>query len=429
MPLTASQPAVGPHTAGGPGDPFARAQVFRARHVGDWCAAALFLAIPIATGVDLWSRLGWRSESGRLLFLALALLGVGAAALYYVARIAVRVLVTPEGIAALRGPWRHEMRWREVARLRERTETLDRHPVRWLVAEAHDGRRLQVREDLVEDYARLRAAVYGAQQRWRALDAAGADQSGTHEPLYVAQQTPAPAGAHIVAALLAMTVALYLWALLPALRIPALALGAGGAALLVARLLGMLRRRSFAFDDDGVEAWSRFPTIRLEWRDVSRRDQIRPRARLLSRAAVWVGERLQALLAGHSNWVAGAPWPRRAPVVLLLRGGGRRLALPLHRMRDPDAVLARVERGLWLAQTAVGDALAHPDAPTRTPTTAARLPELPAPATPTSDEQPSGEQPGDKMPVALDQVEAPDSSAPAPAPPDSGDGERSPSGP
>jgi hypothetical protein len=334
-------------------DPLARAQVFRAGHAGDWGAAGLILAVPVATGADLWHQMGWASEAGRLLFLALALLGLGGAAFYVAARIAVRVVVAPEGIAAARGPWRNALAWHEIARLRERTEAVERQPVRWLVAEARDGRRLQVHEDVVGDYPLFRATVYAAHQRWRALGAVGAaDGSGAFGPIFLARETTGATGWLAGVALAAAGAVVYLWALLAPLRLVALALGVVALALGGCWLLARTRRRSFALDDAGIEAWSRLPIVRLDWHEITRVERRRARWRVGVRIGGWVSDRMHALVAGRADWTGDQPWPRRAPETLVLRGGGRRLALPLHRLREPEAVLARVTQGMEAARQA-----------------------------------------------------------------------------
>lgn len=386
-------------------DPLAWPQTFARRHAGEWCAVALLLVVPVATGADLWHQIGWDSDTGRLLFLALALVGMGAAAFYAAGRIAVRVTVAPRGIIAVRGPWRRELRWEEVARLLERTATVDRRPLRWLVAQAHDGRRVQVHEDLVADYARLRAVAIAAQQRWRALGGTAVDvsseQSGAYGPLYLARELPGMAALFVAPALACAAVALYLWALLVPLRPLALALGVAALVLGAVGLRALLGRRSFAFDDGGVEAWSRLPAVRLDWHDLARVEHRRPWASQFIRLAGRMSDRLHALVAGRACWDGDAPWPRRAPEVLLLRGGGRHLALPLHRLRDPDAVVARIERGIQVARqtahlpvapTALSAHLATARSTARITT---RLPAMPVPdgATPdgASDSPPDGD--------------------------------------
>ena len=322
-----------------------RARVYRARHGGDWLVLALFAVMPFATGISIWLQLGWQSATGRAAFWGLALVAVALAWAIYASRIAVRILVSHDGLAIRHGPRRWHLAWSEVNRLLERSQLLEDQRYRWVVAEAHDGRRLQVREDRVADYPRFRADVYAAYQEWREQSGSlGARWASRSSGLLIERELPGGSrwlGSFAVAAL---AVGVYLWTLIPAVRLVGAALLAGGALTAGARAGVWLRQQTVAVDGEGIEAHRRLRSRRLEWNVVSRverrRHPLGPWVVALARAVRRAGE----LLGRPNPWTGGSPWAPRVPEELILRGTGRQLRIRLDRLEHPDDLVAQVDR-------------------------------------------------------------------------------------
>src|SRR5260370_1858667 len=135
---------------------------------GDALLLALVIGVLLINGVILWRQLGPSQEHvRRAVFFGLLLLCIYWAAVVYTFKLSVSVQIGPHGLAIVRGPWRTELAWREVARLVERVQTTRGQRYRWVIVLARDGRRLQIREDMVASYQRFRYEVYERYRLWQ----------------------------------------------------------------------------------------------------------------------------------------------------------------------------------------------------------------------------------------------------------------------
>jgi hypothetical protein len=326
-------------------------RVYRSSHLGDWLVLALFAVMPLATGLDIWLQLGWSNVTGRAAFGGLFLVAVGLAWAIYAYRIAIRVLVSLDGLAIHHGPRRWYLPWEEVNRLLERSQARDDQRYRWVVLEARDGRRLQVREDRVDDYARFRADVYAAYQAWREQsDDPDVRWTTWGGGLLVEREVSSPARWLGYLAVAGLAPGLYLRLLIPGAALPGVLLLACGALAACAGAGAWLRRQTVAVDAHGIEAHHRLGSIRLEWDTISRTERKR---HPLGPAAVALAAALRTasiLLRRPNPWTGGSPWLPRVPEELILRGAGRQIHVRLDRLEHPDAVLAQVEFYLRAAQ-------------------------------------------------------------------------------
>ncbi len=142
-------------------------RTYRVKHRNDWLILLFFAALPVATGLNVWYEVGWSSSTGRALFLGFLFLSALWAAAFYAVKIAIRMVISPSGLTVAHGPWQGHMAWWEISRLLERTRPGSGRRYRWLVAEAGDGRRLQIRDDAVADYERFLADVHAMYRDWR----------------------------------------------------------------------------------------------------------------------------------------------------------------------------------------------------------------------------------------------------------------------
>ena len=304
---------------------------------------ALVIGVLLINGVILWRQLGTSQEHvRRAVFFGLLLLCIYWAAVVYTFKLSVSARIGPHGLAIVRGPWRTELAWREVARLVERVQTTRGQRYRWVIVLARDGRRLQIREDMVASYQRFRYEVYERYRLWQ--DHGGTWTTGGSGPFTAREMVAGKIVWWLVLAGLMLLPGLYFTLLLLAetgLLGPALLGAATLCALLAARVA--LRRATYTVDARMLTA-SRFARkVRLAWREVARVDRARhPFGGALS-AGIAVGRFCVQLAARTDARVQSFAWYPRVPEYLTLRGAGYHIRIALHRVARPDELLAWIE--------------------------------------------------------------------------------------
>src|SRR5258706_479445 len=145
-----------------------RESAYFAPRLGDWVLLGLLVVVLLGNGLVMWHQLGPANDhTGRAIFFGLALLCALWFALVYTFKLSVSVRIGPHGVGVVRGPWRTELAWSQVARLVERVQVESGQRFRWVVVFAQDGRSMQVREDMVIDYPRFRQEVWERFRLWR----------------------------------------------------------------------------------------------------------------------------------------------------------------------------------------------------------------------------------------------------------------------
>lgn len=318
-----------------------RERAFYGPRTGDWLLLGLMVVILLGNGAYIWHQTGAGSRVGRAAFFGLLLLCVLWSGLVYTFKLSVCVRVGPQGLSVVRGPWRTELSWREVARLTERRQLLDGQPYRWLVALARDERKMQIRDDMVNDYARFRLEVFERYRLWR-------DHGGTWGTTgggpYAARETLAGQTfwAAVGAAVLALP-AIYFLTLLPEtdpLGWVLLFVAAGCAGL---SAHGVLRRRTYMIDAKAIETRRATRTLRLAWRDVTKVERARHAFGGVISMGIALGRVALKLAAWTDGRVESFDWSPRVPEYLTLRGRGHLVRVRLHRLERPDELLAWVE--------------------------------------------------------------------------------------
>ncbi|HEU0026467.1 MAG TPA: hypothetical protein VFQ25_05065 [Ktedonobacterales bacterium] len=318
-----------------------RESAFHTPRAGDWLLLAVLVVALVGIGGRVWSQLGFGDPVGRAIFFGLLLLAGFWFALVYTFKLSLSMRVGPQGLAIVRGPWRIELRWSEITRLMERPQTAGGRRYRWVVALARDGRRIQVREDALLDYERFRREVYQRYRMWRDHGGTwGATGSG---PFTAREMATDEARWWAVAALLIALPGFYLALLLPA-TYPAGPALLALALVCLAMIAGVyLRRRSYAIDGRMIQARGMLERTQLAWRDVSKVERTRHPASGAILAAVAVGRLALRLAARGDAGVRGFAWAPRVPEYLTLRGGGRQARIRLHRLSQPEELLAWIE--------------------------------------------------------------------------------------
>jgi hypothetical protein len=318
-----------------------RESAFHTPRAGDWLLLAVLVVALVGIGGRVWSQLGFGDVVGRAIFFGLLLAAGYWIALVYTFKLSLCMRVGPQGLAIVRGPWRIELRWSEITRLMERPQTLGGRRYRWVVALARDGRRIQVREDALLDYERFRREVYQRYRMWR--DHGGTWGATGGGPFTAREMATDEARWWAVAALLVALPGFYLSLLLPATYPagPTLLLLALACLAMIAGVY--LRRRSYAIDGRMIQARGVLERTQLAWRDVSKVERTRHPASGVILAAVALGRLALRLAARGDAGIRGFAWAPRVPEYLTLRGGGRQARIRLHRLSQPEELLAWIE--------------------------------------------------------------------------------------
>lgn len=339
--------------------------------MGDWLLLVILVAIFLGNGVYVWHAMGAASATGRAIFFGLLLLCVLWAAIVYTFKLSVCVRVGPQGLSVVRGPWRTELAWRDVARLTERSQLREGQRFRWLVALARDGRRMQIRDDMVLDYQRFRVEVYERYRLWN--DHGGTWGTTGGGPYSAREMLPGQTTWWAVGAAALGLPGIYFWALLPETNPLGLALVVVAVVCGTMSARGALRRQAYTVDGKTITVRRPFRTVHLTWREVARVERTRTPFGGAIRVAIGAGQVALKLAARTDGRVESFDWSPRIPEYLILRGAGHLARIRLHRLERPDEMLAWVEFYDNIARHAAESA------PRRTGAPAAALASLPAP--------------------------------------------------
>jgi hypothetical protein len=313
---------------------------------GDWAILGLVIITLFGTGLFAWHQLGMQSAGGehvgRAIFFGFVLVAIYWSAILYAFKLSVGIRVGPSGMSVVRGPWHTELAWREVVRLVERSQMVDGQRLRWVVALARDGRRLQIREDMVDDYIRFRMEIYERYRLWRDHGGTwGTTGAGPFEARETISTQVTWWG--VVAGLLILP-GLYFLILLPETGLLGPALLAAGVLCALFSLRALARRQTYDVDAKAIEASQLLGrSTRLPWREVARMDRSRHPFNVAIKAGIAAGRLALKLAMRNDKRMRSFDWSPRVPEYLTLRGGGHQIRINLHRVARPDELLAWVE--------------------------------------------------------------------------------------
>jgi hypothetical protein len=317
--------------------------VFHAPRGGDWLVLALLIAVLVGNGLYVWHQFGWDSRPGRAIFFGLVLICLFWSAIVYTFKLSVNIRVGPHGFSLVRGPWNTQLTWAETSRLVERSESSHGRRYRWVVAMARDGRRLQVREDMVTDYLRFRVEVYERYRLWR--DHGGTWGTTGGGPFAASDVVSGDVRWWLIGGFIFLLPGIYFWLLLSD---ETGYLGPGVTAVAALCFFMALRalfgRQTYSVDARAINA-QRLLGLKhqIAWRDVGRVDRTRHPVSGVMEVAIWLGRFALALAARGDSRFKSFAWSPRVPEYLILRGGGRHVRIRLHRLSRPDEMLAWVE--------------------------------------------------------------------------------------
>lgn len=318
-----------------------RESVFHAPRAGDVALLGVLVVVLLGCGAWIWRQLGVDSQAGRAFFFGLLLVCVYWCVLVYTLKLSLSVRVSPRSISVGRGPWRVEIRWIELTRLMERMQTLDGRRYRWVIALARDGRRISVREDGIGDYARFRREIYERYRIWRDHGGTwGATGSG---PFVAREMVRDEAQWWAVGAAMIALPGLYFTLLLPETN-PLGALLLAVALICVVMLArAFLLRQTYTIERPYIETRSTLKRTRLSWGEVTKVERARHPVGGVILAVVALGRLTLRLVSRSDTGIRSFAWSPRVPEYLILRGGGRQARIKLHRLMQPDELLAWIE--------------------------------------------------------------------------------------
>ncbi len=314
---------------------------FYAPRAGDLALLGVLVAVLLGNGAWIWRQLGAESEAGRAVFFGMLLLCVYWCAIVYIFKLSLSVRVSPRSIGVARGPWQVEIRWSELTRLMERMQTIDGRRYRWVIAMARDGRRISVREDAIGDYARFRRETYERYRLWRDH---GGTWGATGSGPFVARETARDEAQWWgVGALMIALPGLYFALLLPETNPLGYLLLAGTVACLVMLARTFLVRQRYTIERQYSEARSAVKRTRLTWSEVAKVERVRHPVSGVILSGVALGRLALRLASRGDAGIRSFAWSPRVPEYLILRGGGRQIRIRLHRLMQPDELLAWIE--------------------------------------------------------------------------------------
>ncbi|HZC04995.1 MAG TPA: hypothetical protein VE338_05080 [Ktedonobacterales bacterium] len=318
-----------------------RESIFHAPRAGDVALLGVLVAVLLGNGVWIWRQLGANSQAGRAVFFGLLLLCFYWCAVIYTLKLSLSVRISPRSISVARGPWQVEIRWSELSRLMERMQTLDGRRYRWVIAVARDGRRISIREDAIGDYARFRREAYERYRLWRDHGGTwGATGSG---PFVAREIVRDEAQWWAVAAVMVALPGIYFALLLPETDPLGYLLLAGAVACMVMLARAFLLRQSYTIERQYIEARSAVSRTRLAWSEVSKVERLRHPVSGIILSGVALGRLALRLASRADAGIRTFAWSPRVPEYLILRGGGRHARIKLHRLMQPDELLAWIE--------------------------------------------------------------------------------------
>lgn len=318
-----------------------RESVFTTPRAGDVALLGVLVAVLLGNGVWIWRQLGADSHAGRAVFFGLLLLCVYWCAIVYTFKLSLSARLSPRSVSVVRGPWHVEIRWSELARLMERIQALDGRRYRWIIAIAHDGRRISVREDAIADYARFRREAY---ERYRVYRDHGGTWGATGSGPFIARETIRDeARWWAIGALMVALLGLYFSLLLPETNPLGYALLAIAVICLVMLIRAFLLRQRYTIDRSAIEARTALRRTRLTWAEISKVERTRHPVGGVILASVALGRLILRLASRGDSGIRSFAWAPRVPEYLTLRGGGRQARVRLHHLMQPDELLAWIE--------------------------------------------------------------------------------------
>ena len=318
-----------------------RESVFHAPRAGDVALLGVLVVVLLACGAWIWRQLGADSHAGRAFFFGLLLVSIYWCVLVYTLKLSLSVRVSPRGISVGRGPWRVEIRWIELTRLMERMQTLDGRRYRWVIAVARDNRRISIREDGIGDYARFRREIYDRYRVWRDHGGTwGATGSG---PFVAREMVRDEAQWWTMGALMIALPGLYFTLLLPETNPLGYALLACALACVAMLARAFLLRQTYTIERPFIETRSALRRTRLTWGEIAKVERTRHPVGGIILSVVALGRFILRLASRSDTGIRSFAWSPRVPEYLILRGGGRQARIKLHRLMQPDELLAWIE--------------------------------------------------------------------------------------
>jgi hypothetical protein len=335
------------------------ARRYRVTDWGGWIFLIFLAAVFLGTGVSV--RLAVQAHHPVLGDLALVMAAAIAllwAALYYSLRVSVHAVISDEGLTLAHGPWRHMVAWRDVVRMGEWTTLTEGIRYQWIAVWAANGTRLQVRQDLVGDFAAFRSDLLHHLDAPQEQPAAITDLA---QPLALTADLSRVIGQLAVAMAIGLVGGVLMVSFLPdVLVLDAVVLGLGILAFVMALGTFVLRQR-VVISNAGVQARRGPFTRAITWAAMYALE--RAHGSGLRGALGILGRGLLMVLFRIDRRSGVVPGHTRSHSTIFVRGNsGERIRIREEQYHHPEWLRARLR-----AEVAALHAAAAPIAPTVQP--------------------------------------------------------------
>lgn len=335
------------------------ARSYRVTDWSGWIFLVFLAAVFVGTGISV--RLAVQAHHpvlGDLALVVAAAIALLWAALYYSLRVSVHAIISDEGLALVHGPWRHMVAWRDVVRMSEWTTLTEGIRYQWIAVWAANGTRLQVRQDLVDDFAAFRSDLLRHLDEPQEPPAIITDLD---HPLNLTADLSRAISQLAVAMVIGLVGGVLMVSFLPnVLVLDAIVLGLGILAFLAA-LGTFLLRQHISISRDGVQARRGPFTRAISWAAMYALE--RDHGTGLRGAVGILGRGLLMILFRLDRRSGVVPGHTRSHSTIFVRGNsGERIRIREEQYHHPEWVRARLR-----AEVAALHAAAAPIAPTVQP--------------------------------------------------------------
>jgi hypothetical protein len=210
---------------------------------GGWMLLVVFSAIVLATGLTIRAGLYGAQypaagDVAMVIAGGIALLWAG---FLFSFRVTSRAIITSDGLTIVHGAWRHQIPWTDVERVDEWSTMTDGMREHWMALWSIDGMRLQIRQDLVGNYAAFRTDVMRSLAGYQTPPDSVTD---LEHPLVLIEDRAMQIGGWGTLAGVCGVSGLLIWGFLPHIASLGVVLAAaGGVSLVITAVLAIFRQK------------------------------------------------------------------------------------------------------------------------------------------------------------------------------------------
>ncbi len=231
---------------------------------GGWVLLGVITAVVLATGITVRAGLYGAKypvvgDMAMVITGGIALLWAGFLCSF---RVTSRAIITSDGLTIVHGAWRHQIPWTDVERVSEWSTLTDGMREHWMALWSIDGMRLQIRQDLVGNYAKFRTDVMRSLAGYQTPPDSVTD---LEHPLVLMEDRAAQIGGWGTLTGVCGGSGLLIWEFLPHITPLGMALTAVGVVCLAITLGLALFRQKLIVGAMGVVSRRGIVTVQIPW--------------------------------------------------------------------------------------------------------------------------------------------------------------------